>query len=378
MTPIPPPPDRPLRVGIDASAAAVPRPTGVGLAIARQCAALRDRSDISVEVLYRLSRLRRRRHFLPGRSRFFADSWTPGLARRLDVFHGPDARLPSLRGPALVATIHDLSAQHGYSTARFRRTREAHWRRVRERARLVVTYTQAVREELERVLGIPGERVAVVPLAAAADVSHELPAVARARVAAWVGEGPYVLCLGELSRRKNTVGALEAFAAAGLVRHRLVLCGPEGYGAEAVEAAVGRLGLVGRVVRPSYLPSAAVASLLRGADALLFPSRYEGFGMPLLEAFRAEVPVVASRAPALLEVSAGAALHADAEDAVGLGAALREAVDPGARAERVARGRERARAFTWERTAARLSEVYRAAAEGRPAPATCSEAACQP
>ncbi|MBL4847218.1 MAG: glycosyltransferase, partial [Planctomycetes bacterium] len=156
----------PLRVGIDASAAAVPHPTGVGLSIGELVASLRSRADLSLDVLYLLSRLKRRRHFLPGSSRLFHPRLSLLLARELDVFHGPDTRLPRLAGPALVATVHDFSARRtAFASDRFRATREAHWADVAARADFVVTYTEAVRAEVHTELGVPLERIAVCPLA---------------------------------------------------------------------------------------------------------------------------------------------------------------------------------------------------------------------
>ncbi|HBP19750.1 MAG TPA: hypothetical protein DEA08_18415 [Planctomycetes bacterium] len=365
----------PLRVGIDASAAAVPRPTGVGRAIAQAVAALRARDELALEVLYRLSRLKRRRHFLPGSAGVFHDRLSLLKARRLDVFHGPDTRLPGFPGPALVATIHDLSARReGFCTPRFRETRERHWAAALERADLLVTYTAAVADEVARELGAARERIAVVPLAPSGDLRPPAPAAVEAARERYAGGAPYVLCLGELSARKNTAAAVRAFAAADLPGHRLLLVGPAGHGVEEVEAAASSLGE--RVVRTSYLASAEVAALLAGAAAFLFPTRYEGFGLPVLEAFLAGVPVVTSRDPSVLEVAGGAALHAEAEDPDALGAALTRAVDE--REHYVRAGRARLAAFSWERTAARLAAVYQAARSGEAAPRELEEAPCSP
>lgn len=366
-----------LLVGIDASAAAAPHPTGIGLSIAHLLEALARRDDVEPLALYRLSRARRQRFFLPGPHRLFHERWSWLLARRLAVFHGADARLPRFQHPALVATVHDLSARReGFATDRFRATREAHWARVRERAHLVITYTEAVRDEVSRELGIPAERIAAVPLAPtrATPASDEDWAAAQRLT----GGDPYVLFLGELSRRKHAVGAVEAFAAAGpaLAEHRLLLVGPRTRFADEVDAAVARLGLSDRVVQTAYLPAGQVSALLDKATALLFPTRYEGFGMPVLEAFRAGVPVVASTDPSVVEVAGGAALHADAADADGLGAALAQVVEDTALNARLVReGLQRLEAFSWDATAARLAQVYRAAQAGQPAPqpeASCS------
>ena len=357
-----------LRVGLDASAAAVPQPTGVGLAIGELVAALRGRSELDLEVLYLLSRLKRRRHFLPGSRRLFHERWSPLLARRLDVFHGPDTRLPRFRGPALVATVHDFSArQPGFADARFRATRERHWAEVAARADLVVTYTGAVRTEVHTALGIPLDRIAVCPLAPTRQTQGAEPArVDRARDRYADGR-PYVLVVGELSARKNTLNAVRAFASSGLDQHCLLLVGPDGHGASEVEAEVARLGLRERVRRPAYLPAPELAALLAGASVFFFPTRYEGFGMPLLEAFAAGVPVVCGDAASVLEVAGGAARSASSEDEFALGQALAEvAHDEALRAELSAAGRARLERYSWAASAERLAAIYRAAATRAP------------
>lgn len=368
-----------LRLGFDLSCAATPRPTGVGLAAACLCRALRDAQEplgLDVRPLVRWSRWRKRAHadaLLGAPTALFDSRLSLLLGRGLDVVHGPDARLPVYAGgAALVATVHDLSARRpGNAEERFRRTREGHWADVAARADLVVTYTAAVRSEVAAGLGVPIARIAVVPLATPPGLERpgdeEAAAVAR-RV---VGERPYVLALGERSWRKNTAGAVRALAAAGpaLAGHALLLVGPAGHGHEEVDKAIADVGLAGRVVVAEYLPRRDVAALLSRAAALLFPSRYEGFGMPVLEAFEAGVPVVASRDPSVLEVAGGCALHADAEDMDGLGRALERVVsDARLRDDLVTRGRARARGFTWAGAARRLSGVYNAARARAAAP----------
>src|SRR5579872_6908597 len=160
-----------LRVGLDASASAVKKPTGVAVAIralAAALAALPATEEIELLPLYRLSRVKRRSTFLPG-ARVFHPRFSLLLARKLDVIHGPDARLPRLRGPALVATIHDLSVKKDarFSEASFVETRARHWADTAARADRLVVYTEAVKKDVVRELGFAAERIDVVPLAPA-------------------------------------------------------------------------------------------------------------------------------------------------------------------------------------------------------------------
>jgi alpha-1,3-rhamnosyl/mannosyltransferase len=371
-----------IRVGFDASAAAVRKPTGVAVAIrslAEAVLALPADESVSLEVLYRLSRLKRRGTFLPN-ARLFHERFSFLLARRLDVIHGPDARLPRLAGPALVATVHDLSVRKDarFATEGFRATRARHWKDTARRADAIVVYTDAVRRELARELGFPLERIAVVPLA-----PSEGAAIPDEGEIAWTRrrlglEGPHVLVLGELSARKNTAGAVRAFAlarekSAAARRATLLLVGPDGHGSEEVHAAIAAANLGASVRVMGWLYPRELGCVLASAKALLFPSRSEGFGLPLVEALRAGVPVLASRDPALVEVSGGAACHEDSEDTDGLAFSLARLLeDPALAADLAARGRERATAFSWEKSARALARVYRAAAARESVP--CLEA----
>ncbi len=350
-----------LRVGLDASAAAVPRPTGVAVAIRSLARALGTLPDIELELLYRLSRIKRRGTFLPG-ARLFHPRFSVLLARRLDVIHGPDARLPELRGPALVATIHDLSVRKDarFAEEGFRATRARHWEDTARRADRIVVYTEAVKRDVASAFSFPAERIDVVPLAPSEELAPSLAQGDRC---------DEVLVLGEISARKNTLGALRAFElarerSAVARRSTLLIIGPDGHGApELHEAVRGK----DHVKTTGWLPAAELREKLARSRALLFPSRSEGFGLPLLEALRAGTPVVASRDAALVEVAGGAALHAEADDLDGLAAHLVSVLEDDT-AELVARGRARAAEFTWERSARALARVYRAA-RGSPCPA---------
>ncbi len=391
-----------LRVGLDASAAAVGKPTGVAVAIrslARALAALPREEELSLEVLYRLSRVKRRATFLPG-ARLFHPRFSVLLARRLDVIHGPDARLPNLKGPALVATIHDLSVRKDarFAEESFRATRARHWEDTARRADRIVVYTEAVKRDVASALSFPPERIDVVPLAPSEELApalgpggsspitpsetrvarNERPVSSRGAPRSGrteedgLAQGDRcdeVLVLGEISARKNTLGALRAFERARETsevarRSTLLIIGPDGHGApELHEAVRGK----DHVRTTGWLPAAALREKLARSRALLFPSRSEGFGLPLLEALRAGTPVVASRDAALVEVAGGAALHAEADDVEGLSAHLVSVLEGDTR-DLVARGRARAAEFTWERSARALARVYRAA-RGSPCPA---------
>ena len=138
---------------------------------------------------------------------------------------------------------------------------------------------------------------------------------------------------------------------------RLVLVGDEKHGGGEVRDAIRRLGLEQRVELAGYVDHEGLASLYRGAACLVFPSRYEGFGLPVLESMASGTPVVASRAGAVPEVAGEAAVLVEPGDAEALAQGIREVLDD--RDRFVAAGLARAKQFTWAETARRTLEVYR-------------------
>jgi glycosyltransferase involved in cell wall biosynthesis len=264
--------------------------------------------------------------------------WSTGLPRALtrdeyDLFHGTDFAVPYLPSVPAVMTLHDLSPWRpewrDETSARVRR--RTPWLLRLGLAKLVITPTEAIRRESIECFRLKPERVRVVPHGVAA----------RFRPAQGDSPPPYLLLVGTQGQRKNTDVAIAAARAAGI---ELWIAGR---GDWPVEPGVRNLGAV---------PDADLPALYSRAVAFLFPSHYEGFGLPLLEAMACGTPVIASQDAALVEVSGGAALHCGADDvqewveAIGAARTGRE---------RMARaGQSRAAEFTWSRTARLTREVY--------------------
>jgi glycosyltransferase involved in cell wall biosynthesis len=179
-------------------------------------------------------------------------------------------------------------------------------------------------------------------------------------------DGPYLLGLGTVEPRKDLPTLVRAFAGlAGELPHRLVLAGLAGWGQGTLAAAVASSGVADRILLTGYLPEADKAALLTGADVFAYPSRYEGFGLPVLEAMACGTPVVTTTGGSLPEVAGDAALLVEPGDPDALAAALAKlAADPAARSAAAARGRTRAAAFTWDRCAAETTAAYHRALEG--------------
>ena len=265
-------------------------------------------------------------------------AWSvPRLLRRVKprLVHFVHALPLRLDSPA-VLTVQDLSFERDRALmgwkdrAVFRRVVP---RSVR-RADRVLAISERTKRDLVELYGVAEDKVVVTPLGV--DETFR-PGVD--------GRGTYLLFVGAIQRRKDPLAAVAAASANGL---RLVVVGPE------KDAALAReLRLAGADVR-GYVPKDELAQLYRGAAALVFPSRYEGFGLPVVEAMASGTPVVAAPDDAVREVAGDAALFAEPAELAG---AVRAALDD--RERLVAAGLERARRYTWAETARRTLDVYR-------------------
>jgi len=169
---------------------------------------------------------------------------------------------------------------------------------------------------------------------------------------------PYVLVVGENSPNKSHATAIAAFAQAAAPAYRLVLLHRLGRSGPLKRLA-SALGIADRVVWLTSAPGDEVVLLMQGAQVLMQPSRYEGFGLPVIEAMASGCPVIASDIPALREVSAGAAVLVPPGDADAFARALRQVLaSPEHRRSLTEAGIVRARAFSWDRTARETSAVY--------------------
>jgi glycosyltransferase involved in cell wall biosynthesis len=298
--------------------------------------------------------------------------WTAArdLARRpVDLFHGVTGfELPRVRRTTrLVTTVHDLIPLRlpALVPRRHRWAVRTLLPGALQRAARVIAVSEATRAELLERYWLPPEQVVVVPEAADPRFAAATPDEA-ARVRDRHGlAGPYVLFVGLLEPKKNLPVLLEAVAALRRGGHwgatSLAIAGAAGWGDLALEARVARLGL-DRVVRLlGAVPDADLPGLYAGAEAFAFPSLWEGFGLPVLEAMAAGAPVVASRRGAIPEVAGDAALLVEPEVAPLAEALGRLLADAALRERLRAAGRERARAFSWERSARETLAVYRAA-----------------
>jgi glycosyltransferase involved in cell wall biosynthesis len=286
-----------------------------------------------------------------------------------DVVHGTNFVVPPTRRAASVMSVHDLTpVRHPELCDAATLAYPALIRRALARGAWVHTDSEYVAEEVVAAFGADPARVRVVhpgvpelPLLGDAEAR-----TARASVLP-AGTGRYCLAVGTAEPRKDLPGLVRAFStvAATHVELSLVLAGPTGWGEEALSAAIDASPVRGRIVRTGWVSPRDLAALLLGASVLAYPSLYEGFGFPPLQAMRARVPVVATGAGSLREVLGDGAVLVDAGDQDALAQALDACLtDDALRVRLVAAGERRAAQFTWEGCAAGLEALYREARGG--------------
>ena len=300
-----------------------------------------------------------------------------GASRFVEVFHASD-QLPFVPpGAAVVLTIHDLTTRrfpemHVAENAALHATKE---RFARTRADRIIAVSEATRRDIVSELGIPPERISVVYEAADARFRPHTPEETQTTLERYsLTHNRYILSVGTLEPRKNHVRLIEAYA---MLRARytpaehlppLIIAGGNGWKYDAILAAPEQTGVAGFVRFLGRVPDDDLPALIAGSRVFVYPSLYEGFGLPPLEALACGVPVVVSHAASLPEVVGDAGLYCDPYDAHDIArqiAALLEDNDLSLRLR--CAGVERARQFSWERTARETLAVYAQARDERKA-----------
>lgn len=340
-----------MRIALDATYSVGENLSGVGVycrELLRELARLPEANRVRWLWCYRPHRLRaafRESLPTPCARRPLFDAWSPAA----DLFHGLNQRLPRALPARAVVTFHDLFVITGdYSTPEFRRRFEQQAREAAARAHAIVTVSRFTADQVHALLGVERARL------------HPIPHGVRVPVVSSEAtpREPVVLSVGAIQARKNTARLIRAFAAMP-PGWKLVLAGSRGYASkdamEAAESSPRRAD----ILFTGWIDDRALADWYARASVFAFPSLDEGFGMPVLEAMAAGVPVIASNCSAMPEVAGDAALLVDPHREDAIADELRRlAGDEDLRSELAARGRHRASGFTWDRAAAQTFAVY--------------------
>lgn len=347
-----------MRVLLDVSSLAREELTGIGAYIRSLAAELVRIDGIELRAVYR-RRLHARRELIASHLPIAPSRYVPLVSTRgVELYHGPDFRLPRALALPSVVTVHDLAVfEDGLLDDEFaRRGREKIRRLVeRRRPRRVIAVSRFTADRLlDRFPSLEG-RVDVVLL------GYD-PSVLRAggSLPAEI-DGPFVLYVGTIERRKNVTAVVEAFerVRANDDALRLVIAGGDGFDAAAVHERIERSPNRDAIIRLGFVSADVRAALLHAARVFIYPSLYEGFGLPVVEAMAAGCPVITSDSGAVAEVGATGALLVEPNSGAIADAVGRVVRDTALRTSLIAAGHARAAELTWERCARETAAVYR-------------------
>lgn len=284
----------------------------------------------------------------------------PGAAKtaKIDVLFNPGFTAPRFLHCPNVPLIHDL--QHHHHPEFFKRGDLLAWRFLvwssAQSAKRILTVSEASREDIHATYQVPLHRIHT----AEPGVEPEFFTLAP------IGNKPLILCVSTLHPHKNIERLVDAFAAfrASRPEYRLILAGMPGFHGNAVQRRIHHHGLEEAITLTGWIPRPAILDLYSQAQFAVFPSTFEGFGMPVAEAMAAGVPLIASNIRPITDIAAGTALLFPPDNTTALTAAMEQfAANPALRAEHAARARHRATLFIWDRTATIVLDALELAAK---------------
>lgn len=285
--------------------------------------------------------------------------WFAGQA---DLYHFPNFVIPPLRRGRAVVTIHDVSFLRFPEAAEPANLRylNAQIRKTVDRADCILTDSEFSAREMAELLDVPPDRIRAVPLGLTPNMLPPPPEAVAAQRTALKLDRPYVLFVGTFEPRKNIPFLVDSFERMTGFDGDLVLAGMRGWSYEPILDRIRQSPQRRRIHYLEYVDERQLPALYAGAELFVFPSLYEGFGFPPLEAMQCGTPVLSSRRGSLPEVLGEAAAYASIEDPAAWAAAAEDLLNDDARRDALRRaGQEQAGRYRWERTAQETWNVYR-------------------
>jgi alpha-1,3-rhamnosyl/mannosyltransferase len=298
----------------------------------------------------------------------FTGSDFPGIGKlgKVDLIHATDHYIPRAKFAPVVATLMDaIPFSHPeWSSGRFRSAKNALWKKAISWADHIITISEYSKSELCKWTDVSADRISVIPLGVDTrwfrDVTPEESAMVRTKFAL---PAQYFISVGTLQPRKNistVIAAHRSLPDAERTHTPLVIVGRAGWKCEQEIAQIAQDARAGKVIWLQHVSDAELLPIMKAAKALLFPSLAEGFGLPVLEAFAAQVPVITSTTTSLPEVAGDAALLIDPIDTGSITTAMNQVLDDvDLRTQLIQRGLNRANTFTWQRCAEQTVVCYR-------------------
>lgn len=361
-----------MRIALDVSSAARPEATGVAMYIRRMVEAFgRVGKDHQITLVNRLSRWKNRGSIVrpptPAiRAKWIQEPFHPFFGRKIDVFHGMDARLP---GPwmkaKLVVTIHDVFSalqSKEFATEDFRKLKAKRYQDIVDRADRIIVVSEACKKDVLKTLEPDPDRVRVVYEAAGPEFHAKPEREIEIVREAYGLDRPYLLYIGTINKRKNLPTMIQAFMRAHEKLNAapaLVIAGRIGYGGDDIRRAINDAGGADHVRLIGYVPDEDVPALFSGARGLLFATLYEGFGIPAVEAMACGCPVIGGNRGSVPEIVNDAGLLADPTDVEDIATQIRRLFcDQDLHDTLTARGLLRAQDFSWDIAAEQCLKIY--------------------
>lgn len=354
-----------MHIGFEVSNVTTERTTGVAHYIMALISALAGHIEAPdhLTLFYKLSRWQRRQQWwrpagLP--IRLYHGCWWPPV-KGVDIIHGLDGIIPPWSGVQRVVTLYDLlvlrSSDTQIAPLGFQRKKRQFYQTVVAWADAIITISATTKEDVVQLLGVPETQVYVTPLGIDQHFWQPAPDTMAPVLQSYALVPGYLLFVGAISGRKNTARLVRAYAQSRASKERtLVLVGAMSYRGEDTLEAIRQCGLGQRVRLLGYVPDKDLPALYAGAACFVFPTLYEGFGIPILEAMASGTPVLTSTTGAAPEVSGGLAVHVDPYDVEAIADGIDRALETPA--TMLAQARQHARAFTWERCASQTFAIY--------------------
>ena len=356
-----------IKLGIEATSLCTPNRSGIANYTFNLINALLENQEFKTEfdlkLLYKLSRYKKRNYrYLPFEdvARWHFNQILP-LQKNTDIVHSPDSILIDWKKPKKIVTIHDLAIYKtenqlkDYTSAEFRAKNFAFLKRVAKEADAILTVSECTKSDFLELFDYKPEQIIVTHL------GFRLPATIASNDTLIkrfsISPKNYLLFAGLISVRKNIVNLLKAYKKSGVYQeYKLVLAGSFGMGHQTIMDEITNLGIAEHVILPGFVSDAELAALYANAKAFLFPTYYEGFGLPIVEAMMYGIPVMIGDRGAAPEIAGQHALQVNPFDIDSISNGIVRTINT--TELQIAAARAHAAQYTWNNCAQKTIKVY--------------------